>query len=155
MTTQTKEAIHGKIARVLNSHEVALNIGSAQGVEVNMLFDILTPRAHEIKDPDTGEVLGMLERSKMRVRVVRVLDKISVAATFGNVEVNVGGGRGEAVRRYLYGKDRLLKPPNWVIQRETIKTTEPTWDELSDEERHISTGDPVVQVFYDDDLNTF
>ena len=154
MTTQTKKAIQGKVARVLNSREVALNVGSVQGVEVDMLFDILTPKGYEIKDPDTGEVLGSLERAKTRVRVVRVLDRIAVAATFRKTEVNVGGD-GERIRRYLYGENKAFEPPRWVTQYETLKTTESAWDELPDEDKHIATGDPVVQVFHDDDLDEF
>ena len=153
MTTQTKKAIHGKVARVLNSREVALNIGSEQGVEVDMLFDILTPEGYDIMDPDTGEALGSVGRAKTRVRVTRVQERLSVAATYRAKDVTETEMKRS--KRYAYKGVRLFEPPNWVIQRETIKTTEPTWDELSDEERHISTGDPVVQVFYDDDLDAF
>ena len=153
MTTQTKKAIHGKVARVLNSREVALNIGREQGVEVGMLFDILTPKGHDIRDPDTGEVLGSLGQAKTRVKVARVLDKLSLAATY-RVE-NVVDTKSKPTRSYEYVGMRLFEPPRWVTRRETLRTTEATWDELSEEDRNISTGDPVVQVFHDDDWDEF
>ena len=118
------------------------------------MFDILTPKGYEIKDPDTGEVLGSLERTKTRVRVVRVLDRISVATTFRRTEVNVGGDSAR-IRRYLYGENKAFEPPRWTTQYETLETTEAAWDELPDEDRRVFTGDPVVQVFHDDELDIF
>lgn len=37
--------LKGKVARILNSREVALNIGADAGVEVGMRFDILSDKA--------------------------------------------------------------------------------------------------------------
>ena len=63
--------IRGKVARVLNKHEIAINVGTAKGVAVGMYFDVMDAY-DEIEDPDTGEVLGSLERPKVRVKIVHV-----------------------------------------------------------------------------------
>ena len=42
------DLIRGKVARVLNSREVALNVGLNNGVEVGMCFDILDPKGEDI-----------------------------------------------------------------------------------------------------------
>ena len=67
MTTQ-KEPIRGKIAKVLNSREVALNVGAEQGVAPGMRFRILSLAGDEIRDPDSGAVLGNVRRPKAIVR---------------------------------------------------------------------------------------
>ena len=58
--------IRGKVARVLNEREIAINIGTAHGVTVGMYFDVIDPHYENIKDPDTNEVLGSLGRPKVR-----------------------------------------------------------------------------------------
>ncbi len=149
MTVQTKR-IRGKVAQVIDSREVALNIGSEHGVELNMLLDILTPKGQDIKDPDTGEVLGSVERAKTRVKVIQVKERLSVASTYRKRRVNVGGG-GIPVYGISASAARLFEPPKWETRYETLKTNETTWDELTEEESYISTGDPVMQIFDEDE----
>lgn len=133
--------IRGKVARVLNSRELALNIGSEHGVRDGMLFDVLDPKGEDIVDPDTGDVIGSLERSKVRVRVTSVQDKLSVASTFKKERVNIGGvGIGTS------SLSQLFLQPEYVTQYETLKTEEKTWEDLSEEESYVKHGDPVVQV---------
>lgn len=146
MTVQPKQ-IRGKVAQIINSREVALNLGSEHGVELNMLFDILTPKGYDIKDPDTGEVLGSVERPKTRVKkVVHVRERLSVASTYRKRRVNVGGS---GIDIAALSRSGLFEPPKWETRYETLKTTETTWDELTEEGSYISTGDPVMQVFDD------
>ena len=133
------ERIHGKIARVLNSREVALNIGSMNGVTVGMYFDVIDPTGKDITDPDTDEILGSIERQLVRVKVIQVREKLSLASTYKRKSVNVGGlGFG-----YV---SRALMPAEWVTKYETLKTKEKTWEDISEEESYVKIGDPVVQV---------
>ena len=142
MTIQT-EQIRGKVAQIINSREVALNVGSEHGVELNMLFDILTPKGYDIRDPDTGEILGSVERAKARVKVVMVRERLSVASTFRTRQVNLGGAG------FSLGRSGLFEPPKWVTRVETLKTDEHTLEELPEEDSYVSTGDPVIQVIED------
>ena len=140
MIVQARQ-IHGKVAQIINSREVALNVGSDHGVELNMLFDILTQKGFDIRDPDTNEILGSVERPKARVKVVMVRPKLCVASTYRTTRVNVGGvGFG-------FGRSGLFEPPKWETRTETLKTDENALEELPEEESYVSTGDPVVQVF--------
>ena len=145
MTTQVKP-IRGRIAQILNSREVALNVGSNKGVEIGMLFDIVTLGGYEITDPDTDEILGSLDKPKVRVRVVSVQDRLSVATTYRKMRENIGGA-GSFIEAY----SRMLAPPKRVVEYETLKTADPAWQGLLDEDSYISRGDPVVQVFGDDE----
>lgn len=136
--------IRGKVARILNSREVAINRGSKDGVREGMYFDILDPVSEDIEDPDTGEVLGSISRPKVRVKVTRVEDKLCVASTYKSRKVNIGGtGRGFG---FDTGFAKALMPPEWVVKHETLKTKETTWESLDEKESYVKTGDPVVQV---------
>lgn len=140
MATQTKP-IRGKIARILNVREVAINVGEEHGVERGMLFDILSLKGLGITDPDTGEELGPIELAKARVKVSRVYSKVSVARTFRTTRVNVGGPS-----HLLSG---LFQPPKWETQYETLRideAIEPAAEDLDEEDSYVATGDVVVQV---------
>ena len=90
MATQTK-LIRGKIARILSTREVALNIGEQNGVALGMLFDIVSEAGLDIRDPDTDRELGSVELPKVRIKVTRVYDELSVASTYRTKRVNIGG----------------------------------------------------------------
>ena len=131
--------IRGKVARVLNSQEVALNKGTADGVEVGMIFKILSTKGAAIKDPDTGELLGSVEVEKTSVKVTSVQERVSVASTYRERKINVGGsGLG------LFARD-LFVPPKWETHVETLRTEESTKEELDEEDTYVKTGDPVIQ----------
>lgn len=136
--------IRGKVARVLNSRELALNIGSQHGVREGMLFDVIDPKGEDIVDPDTEDIIGSLERPKVRVKVISVQDKLSVASTYKKERVNIGGvGIGTSAI------SQLFMQPEYVTQYETLKTEEKTWEDISEEESYVKSGDPVVQVSAD------
>ena len=42
--TSKNEPLRGKVARILNSRELVINIGEQEGVEIGMLFDVLDPK---------------------------------------------------------------------------------------------------------------
>ena len=133
------DPIRGKVARVLNSREIVINVGSENEVVVGMRFDVIDPRGEEIRDPDTNEVLGSIDRTKVRVRITKVKGKLSLASTQGQ-RVNVGGSVG--VGEF----SRLLMPPRWITQYETLRMKDKNWDDLDEKDSYVKTGDPVVQV---------
>ena len=138
------ERIRAKVARVLNSREIVIAAGTDNGVDVGMYFDVMDPKGEDIRDPDTGKVLGSVERPKVRVRVTQAQDQISVASTFRKRTVNIGG-----TGTYfgdLGAFSRALMPPKYVTKYETLKTNERTWEDLSEEQSYVKIGDPVVQV---------
>lgn len=135
MTIQA-EPIRGKVAKVLNARDVALNIGASHGVASGMEFDILSD-VQMIIDPDTEELLGEFHEAKVRVRVREVHEKMSIAETFKTRRVNVGGnGIG-------WG---MFTPPRWVRRHETLKRKDAPREELSEIDSYVETGDPVIQV---------
>lgn len=143
--TPSDDPIRGKVAKILSPREVALTIGEAHGVETGMLFEIMYP-GYEIPDPDTGVVLGTVELPKARVKVTRVYDNLSVAATYRSQRVNVGG---MAPMGLGTGINMLFQPPKWETRYETLKTKgsfESAVAEIAEADSYVATGDPVVQV---------
>ena len=143
--------IRGKVARVLNEREIAINIGTAHGVAVDMYFDVIDPHYENIKDPDTNEVLGSLRRPKVRVQITHVQERLSTAMTYRSKKVNPGDSRGYDL---LGPFARSLMPSGWTTRYETLRKTgklgnEP--NELGEHESYVNTGDPVVQVIEDID----
>ena len=142
MVTEQIATADDALERILNSRELAINVGSADGVDVGMYFDVLDPKGEDVKDPDAGEVLGSLDRPKVRVKVTKVQERLSVASTYKTYEVNVGGSGGGL----SFGLSNLLLPPQYVTRQETLKTSEKTWEDLDEKESYVKTGDPVVQI---------
>ena len=136
--TDPKQPISGSVARLLNRHQVALNIGAEHAVEEDMLFDVVDQEGQEIKDPDTGVVLGNLDIVKARVRITAVLDKISVGTTLKE-RVNIGG--------YGFGGLNLgaLTPPKYVTRHKSLELEE-GFKPLPEAKSVVKVGDPVVQV---------
>ena len=86
---ETTRAIKGKVTNILNKRELAMNVGRKDGVKEEMRFKIVYNVP--VKDPDTGEELGEINREKIRVEVFQVEEKFSLARTYETYQVNVGG----------------------------------------------------------------
>lgn len=130
------ETIRGKVAKILNSREVALNIGKEHGVNLGMVFEILTPVGDEIRDPDSGETLGEINLAKTRVKINHVDNRFSVATTYRSKRVDVGG-------------TSLFQPPKWETRYETLKKQESfegAAEPLDTWNSYVSAGDLVVQI---------
>ena len=129
------EKIRGKVARVLDSRMVAINVGARQGVKVGMKFSIMDAEHGEIIDPDSGEPLGSLLRRKAQVKITVVSALFSVGQTFRQRNAdNIFGA--------YFGMPQKG-------QYETLRTNEETWDDLDEDANTISIGDRVVQVIED------
>ena len=138
------EPIRGKVARILNSREMVINVGSKGGVTIGMRFDVMDTKGENITDPDTGQLLGSVERQKVRVEISKVQENLSVASTYKKRTVNVGGGS-------MGLASQMFMPARWVTKYETLKTDEQTWEDLHETDSYVKTGDPVVEVLNDID----
>ena len=144
--------LRGKVARILSTRTVVITLGRDKGVRNGMLFDVVEMH-EEIKDPDTDAVLGTLERRKVRVKVVDVQDKLSVASTYRSKRVN-RGGQLQLGQKGAWAT-RLL-PAEWVTEYETLekrKGVASEWDQLSEEDSYVNVGDVVIQIL-EEDLTT-
>ena len=140
--------IRGKVARVLNTREIAINVGVKDGVTVGMYFNVMDLQYEDIRDPDTDEVLGSIERPKVRVKIIHVQEKLSLATTYRKERVNTGGRDFLSLGPFA----RSLMPPNWVTKYETLSKIEEHRDVLDEEGSYVKIGDLVVQVI--EEVNT-
>jgi hypothetical protein len=122
------EPVRGKVAQVLDSRQLVINVGSSQDVAVDMTFKVVNPKGEQIRDPDTNQILGSIESPKLIVRVIEVQDNLSVATISGANPVITPASLGPFAR--------ALMPSRWADHYET----------LSAETGKVSIGDPVIQV---------
>ena len=138
------EPIRGKVAQILNSRELVINVGSNSGVVIGMRFEVMDAKGEDVRDPATGELLGSVERPKVRVEISKVQERLSVASTYKKETVNVGGaGLTIGMSSSL---SKLFMPTEYETRYETFKTEEKTWEDLDEEDSYVKIGDPVVQV---------
>ena len=138
----TNERIEGKVARILNERELVINRGSRDGVEIGMRFAILNPNGIDITDPETHEVLGSVPIAKTIVKVVRVDERMSVGRTFRTIPGRAGGSVFSAIAALSPIPDRP----------ETLRAGERTvYQEISEEESSVKTGDPAIETRRDDE----
>ncbi len=148
------QPIRGTVARVLNTREIAINLGTEHGITIGMYFDVMDAEESDIIDPNTKEMLGSIERPKIRMKITHIEEKLSVASTYKSECVNVGGTgtKYSAVLKDALNNTSLpLTPPRWVKKYETLEKTEETPTPLDEKDSKVKTGDPVVQVFEADE----
>lgn len=137
----------GKVARVINSRHLAINVGTKDGVVLGMKFQIFDPGDDHgsltIHDPDTDEVIGAVRLApKITVTVVEVQDKLSVAET-QHRRINVGG---IGILGAMGSFSRALMPPQWITKYETLKRIDSSPEPLDYSESIVKEGDLVIQV---------
>jgi len=131
--------LQGKVAKILTEREVVINIGSTQGVKKGMRFAILAPTPEEILDPETDEVLDVVDRTKVLVQATEVRDKITICSTYRTI--NIPGGAFSAGSIAL----GLFDPPRKVF--ETLRIEDSSLPApLSPDESYVKIGDRVKQV---------
>lgn len=133
--------IRGQVARVLNTREIVINRGSARNVERGMIFAVLDVSGADITDPETGEVLGSVERTKVLVKVIEVNEKFCVAKTF--TYRTVGGAYSG-----LTGVAGLFEPRRRVY--DTLEIDDSTAAELDEQDSYVKVGDPVKESEYEE-----
>jgi hypothetical protein len=142
------DMIQGRVARILNSRELVINRGAEAGVSLGMRFAVLDPAGEDITDPDTGQIIGSLQRPKAQVEIVQVSENISVAKTYRYRMVSTGGtGAGLALSGDIA---RLFAPHREAKKYETLKASEAGWEPLTEEQSIVKVGDPVIQIDAED-----
>jgi hypothetical protein len=80
----TNAGLVGRVAEILNHRELVITLGRGHGIHRGMKFAVLTDPL-EVKDPETGDLLDVLEREKIRVEAFDVRDRISVCRTYRSI----------------------------------------------------------------------
>ena len=135
--TNEDDRKRGKVAAILTRRELVLNLGSADGVVIGMKFVVLNRQGIDVRDPDTGKVLGSVEVPKTVVKVVRVDgEHLSVARTFRTIRGNAGVLAGIAAFGGTPDRTETLD----IAEGSSLKA------ELSAEESYIKPGDVALET---------
>jgi hypothetical protein len=135
------EPLEGKVATIVSVREVAINIGQRDGVQQGMAFAVLAETPLRVEDPRTGELLGEIDREKVRVKATEVLERFSICRTYETYEtpglfspfvLSALGGMPTRHVRTLRIEDSELPPP------------------LPENESYVKVGDRVRQVASED-----
>jgi len=78
--------IEGRVAQILNDHELIINRGRKDGVARHMLFSVLAGEPLKVLDPETGESLGSLERSKATIVAREVHERFALCSLIARSE---------------------------------------------------------------------
>lgn len=70
-----------KIIKIVDETAFIINAGSDDGIEKDNKFEILDTEGEQIKDPESGEVLGNLNTSKGIIVAETVYPKMTIAKT--------------------------------------------------------------------------
>lgn len=130
-------AIEGLVANILNARELVINIGSQDGVSKGKRFKVLADTPAEIRDPQTNEVLGVIDREKVRVEVTEAQPRLAVCRTYETI--TTGG------RAIIPDLSDILGPRRTVPK--TLKAQDAAYlPPLSESESYVKRGDRVVEI---------
>lgn len=143
------ERLRGKVAAILNKRELVINLGIDDGVQEGMRFVILNSKGVDVRDPDTGEILGSVEVPKTIVKIVRADGPhLAVARTFRTIPGSPGI-RASLASAEVFG-GRPARPETLAISPGTELRSE-----LRDEESFVKVGDVALETRgdeYDEEL---
>jgi hypothetical protein len=139
-----KTKVQGLVAQIINSRELAINVGEDHGVREKMRFAVLAATPLEIKDPKTKEVLDTIDREKVRVEAIMVRPKITICRTYQTRHIP-GGPLYNISFPIGSGIDDWTRPPRTIV--ETLKADEESYPEpLSESDSYVKIGDRVIEV---------
>ena len=73
-------AIEGKVALIIDEHNLVVNKGRSDGVGNGMAF-VVVAQVDSVTDPDTDEDLGQWEGIKARLVAIHVQERLSILAS--------------------------------------------------------------------------
>jgi hypothetical protein len=124
-----------KVVEIFNDRELALNAGTDDGLDIGTTLVIKSGTPHQVEDPETGEVLGEIVRTKAVVRVYEAQKRFSLARTFRTRTVNVGGaGAGSAI-------SKIFEAPRYETSVETLRRSYESGRPIGVSELIVDIGD--------------
>lgn len=130
--------IRGKVAKILSGRELVINRGSKQGVTAGMKFQIIEPEI-PIQDPDSKKSLGVIQREKIKVKVVDVFDEFCIAQTYETYDV-IESDFFDITRMFT---SRTIKRVRMLRSKDAEATKQPITDTGG---AFVEVGDLAVQI---------
>lgn len=67
-----------KVIKLLNGHELIVNLGVADFVSVRDILEVVDAGTRDVRDPQTGEKLGTIDRIKATLAIDTVGERMSI-----------------------------------------------------------------------------
>jgi hypothetical protein len=129
--------LQGKVARVLSTRQLVINLGFSDGVVKGMVFAVLNPKALHIPDPDNPDTeIGSFELPKVLVKATSIHEKASIATTYRSRIVG-GGFSGLNIPDIFQPSIRVY---------DNLATDKGSAVDLEEGDSYIRIGDPVIEV---------
>ncbi len=96
-----------KVVKVIDDYHVVINRGADDGIEYDARF-LIFGTGERLKDPDSGDDLGILELVRGKAKVVHVQQKIS---TLSSDEFSMIPGKKRVIKRQGGGIFALTNQP--------------------------------------------
>ena len=140
MQRTLENAVEGKVAKILNGRELAINRGSDDGVLQGMKFEVIDD-LDEILDPDTKDSLGTFKRVKIRVKAVEVYQRFSITRTYETYQVTEPSP---------FDIDTIPTVASifsrTVTKVRTISSSKTDYRDYEEGRGHVQVGDKVAQI---------
>ena len=146
--------LKGKVAQILNARELVVNIGSVNGVKPGMKFAVLSEQPLNIRDPENGEEIGVVDREKIRVEVTEVQNRISICKTYRTIREPAKGRDPQTAMQELLAV--RIPVMSWITPEpytppkeypETLRADDSSLPPpLSPSESFVKINDRVIQV---------
>lgn len=139
--TKKDDLIQGNVAGILNERELTINLGLERGVVPGMKFKILATEPIYVKDPKSGDILGTVDREKVRVIASEVQPKFTICRTYRKKTVGTN-----SFMEMVMINNILANSPKREIP-ETLKAKDSSLPPpLSEEESYVKIGDRAIQL---------
>ena len=144
---EKNKPIEGRVASILNSRELVINVGKKDGVEEGMIFAVITGDPIEIRDPESEEILDNILREKVRVEAREVREKITICKTYRMTFSPSAASINLAMMNILKSFPQTETP-------ETFKHSEnATPPPIAKEDQYVKIKDRVVQVITSNEID--
>ncbi|HRH41243.1 MAG TPA: hypothetical protein PKY82_06320 [Pyrinomonadaceae bacterium] len=138
-----KNRIEGRVAQILNARELIINIGEEKGVRLKMRFAVLASEPLEVRDPETGDLLDIIDREKVRVEATEVRAKITICRTY-KFKI-ISGGPLYTTLSGIGAIGDFTRPPQKIVETLEAKNSSLP-PPLSPEDSYVKINDRVIQI---------
>jgi hypothetical protein len=138
---ENREPIEAKVAALISDFNIAINVGSSVKVTEGMKFSIRADSPIEIIDPDTGEILDIIDEEIIRVIVVDVKDRYSICTTYRTKFIGNSPPSPFQSQLSIAMEDFIRRIPQHIIKESLVKP-------FSETHKRVDVDKSVIRVGY-------
>lgn len=141
---EDRQPLEGLVAAIVSEEELAITLGSRDGVTKGMKFIVLAQTPLEIRHPVSNKLLKTLDRPKAYVKASDVDEEVTICRTYRTY--TVGGSFSSTVMDWMQPTRRVREK----LKAEDAAVSPP----LDESESYVKVGDRVKALLEEDDRNS-